>query len=131
MYETLFPSELIEPKELQDVVGVLSDVTDQKAEVSAQTVVTTESLELSTLLDNLLEAMTQPKPVKTKTKSKSSAPAAGKRSIEVNGAVISMQAFNKRLAAHEFTPGTIVKSPLHGKGNIADDGETVLWGLPE
>ena len=133
MYETVFPSELVNESELKDLVQIISEVTTQPFEIKSQIVVSTESVNLSSMLDDLRDAICkkeEPKPSKAKTKPKGNAAKAGKRSVEINGEVISSQAFNKRLVAHEFVPGTIVKSSIHGKGNIADDGETCLWGLP-
>lgn len=49
---------------------------------------------------------------------------------KIEGEVMSLWAFNKLLKDGLIKPGTVVDSPLHGKGNVSEDGQSILWGLP-
>ncbi len=147
MYQTIIPVANIEETKLRSLVEDLSQASGQKIELEARYILSTPDPKVSSMLDCLASVVKnhgqgktpvsdEEKPVKhaggrPKKNGSAKVHRVGKRSVSLtDGRVISLQAFNKGLKKGEYPPGTIVQSSLHGRGNVSEDGKTILWGLP-
>lgn len=148
LYQTTIPAGCAEEQEFRSLIEQLSRMSGQPIEMEVQLAIGTDSLELSTMLDNLVEALRNGKPKSTAVRSnghkkhrkQKAAKAEGVkpeptrgphvRSIKVNGSgeMISRFELDRRLREHEITIGTELHSPKHGTIKVAltSDGEALV-----
>lgn len=140
IYRTEIPFADVDEQELCDLVNQLARVSGQKIEIEKQIVVSTDSLNLSSMLDQLRDAIDNgdavlgvpKKKAKAKTKKNNVKQVEGGekpeptrgphvRSIKVNGSgeMISRFELNKRLAEHTIMMDTKLHSPKYGQLMVA------------
>lgn len=142
IYQTPIAFNDVDEQELCDLVNRLAKVSGQKIEIEKQIVISTDSTDLSSILDALAEAIqngdavikSAKRNVKEKPKAKSQKPKTIEggvkpeptrgphvRSIKVNGSgeMISRFELNKRLADHAIDIDTKLHSPKYGQMMVA------------
>jgi len=135
LYQIAIPTKCAEEQEVRSLIEQLSRMCGQRIEMEVQLSISTDSLELSTMLDDLAEVLRNGKPRNTHLRSNEhkkhrkqktdkangakSEPTRGPhvRSIQVNGSgeMISRFELNRRLTDHSIEPGTELHSPKFGK----------------
>lgn len=129
MFSTSFMQGKIDIQELETLLNWLGQKTGATVQIETQIVVSTDSAEITNMLDALKNALAngELQPMKKMRKSRKQkvesiepkkAPTRGPhvRSIELKGSgeMISRFELDKRLEAHTITPGTALHSPKHG-----------------
>jgi hypothetical protein len=136
LYQTTIPAGCAEEQEFRSLIEQLSKMSGQRIEIEMQLSISTDSMELSAVLDNLADVLRDGKPTiipvranghKKKKKADKAKTGAGVkpaptrgphvRSIKVNGSgeMISRFELDRRLAERVIEPGTELHSPKHGK----------------
>lgn len=141
IYKTEIPLEVVDEAELASLVNQLAKVAGQKIEMEKQIIISTDSSELSLMLDALGDAIKsgdaatlsaakrstrkpkaetkKPKKLKQAEGGEKREPTRGPhvRSIKVNGSgeMISRFELNRRLQEKAIEPGTELHSPKYGK----------------
>lgn len=135
LYQTTIPAGCAEEQEFRSLLEQISKMSGQRIEIEVQLSIGTDSLELSTALDNLADVLRNGKPKITpersnghkkhkkqkapKTDGVKAEPTRGPhvRSIKVNGSdeMISRFELNRRLSERTILPGTELHSPKYGK----------------
>jgi hypothetical protein len=136
-YKTQIAARLVDQVELEDLVGRLAKRLGAEWHLETVHVVSTDDADFSGMLDTLSERMAANGKSKKREgvvlkKRKQNVPTAEKKlglhsySLDETGEVISAQALNKRIAAHEIARGTrltngrgekfeIIQGPEEGK----------------
>lgn len=152
LYETSIPIGQIAENEIRELVSKLASVTGQKVEIEQHFVISTDSQDLSSMLDTLALAIQDGKPVistqknlggrrskKRKRKAEKQdgvkkEPTRGPhiRSIRIirTGEMISRYELEKHLREHAIEPGTALHSPKHGNLVVRNGGaehEPYTW----